>query len=109
MLVNACPATADPVGCATKHSGLLTRGLFVTLTSFYTVYLDEMRTRGVSNGNLTIVKVRLHAQLLSRFGFCFRKIPGSPLRPYAPPLLPGPTGFTVMLATSWVARSHRCR
>ncbi len=57
VLVNACPATNDPVGCAVKHSGLLTRGLFVTLTSFYNVFLDEARTRGLANGNITVVKV----------------------------------------------------
>ncbi len=57
MLVNACPATSDPAGCAALYSGLLTKGLFTATESFSHLYRDLLEMRGLANGNFTVVQV----------------------------------------------------
>ena len=57
MLTNACPATSDPVGCASAHSGLLTKGLFVAIQGFGHLYEELVATRGRANGNFSVVEV----------------------------------------------------
>ena len=57
MLVNACPATSDPEGCANLYSGLLTKGLLAAAESFGHLYIELVETRGLANGNFTVVQV----------------------------------------------------
>jgi hypothetical protein len=57
VLANACPATSDPVACASVHSGLLTKGLFASVESFAHLYEELVQTRGVANGSFSVVQV----------------------------------------------------
>ncbi len=57
MLKDACPATSDPVACASAHSGLLTKGLFAAVESFAHLYTELVQTRGLANGNFSVVQV----------------------------------------------------
>ena len=58
MLKDACPATSDPVACASVYSGLLTKGLFAAVESFSHLYAELVQTRGIANGNFSVVQVQ---------------------------------------------------
>lgn len=58
MLVDACPATSDPVACAKVNSGILTRGLYASVNDFASMYIELVNGRGLAHGNFSVVQVR---------------------------------------------------